>query len=240
VALIAGIVFVPYELRHRQPMIDLRFFRRAPFSGAILIAVLSSAGFNSLLFLASLFLQQVRDRSPISAGLYLLPMGVMTAVFAPLSGSLIARTGPRRPLLLSGVLLSGGAALMTLAVTRDSPLLILASVVLTGAGFGFVNAPVTFIAASEMPAEQAGIAAATSSTGRLIGGALGIAVIGSVLAERTSGPIAHGFGSASAPCWWIIAGCGAAVLVVSAVATARRPAFRRGRPAVELASTGTP
>lgn len=239
-AVVAAIAFVPYELRQRQPVIELRFFRRARFVGAIMIGVLSNAAFYSFLFLASLYLQQVQGRSPISAGMYLLPMGVMTAVFAPMTGRLIARRGPRRPLLWSGALLSGGAALMAVAVTRESDVLVLLSLTSTAAGFGFVNAPITYIAAGEMPAEQAGVAAATTSTSRLVGGALGIAVVGSVLAERTSGPIAHRFGSASGPCWWIIAGCGLAVLAISAVATAENAQFGRARGSVELAAIGRP
>jgi hypothetical protein len=108
---------------------------------------------------------------------------------------------------------------MTVAVGRGSDVLLLLSLSAMAAGFGFVNAPITYIAAGEMPAEQAGVAAATTSTSRLIGAALGVAVIGSVLAERTHGAIAHGFAAASGPCWWIIAGCGAAVLMISARVT---------------------
>jgi EmrB/QacA subfamily drug resistance transporter len=239
VALAAGVAFVPYEIRHRNPMLDLRFFRRARFSGAIAIGVLSNGGFYSFLFVASLYLQQARGHSPIVAGVYLLPIGVMTAVFAPLTGSLIARAGPRRPLALAGLLLSGGAALMALGVSRQSDVLVLLSFTATAAGFGFVNAPITYIAVGEMPAEQAGVAAATTSTSRLIGSALGIAVIGSVLAERTSGSTVNGFSAASGPCWWIMAGCGLAVLGISAVASGQSRALDGGRRAVELAPTGT-
>jgi len=220
VALAAGVLFVRHELRTRHPMLDLRLFRRPPFASAILIGVLSNGGFYSGLFLASLYLQQVRGNGPVAAGLYLLPMGVMTAVFAPATGRMIARAGPRRPLLWSGVLLAGGAAVVAVAVSRASDPLVLIGLSATAAGFGFVNAPVTYIATHEMPAEQAGVAAAATSTSRLIGSALGVAVVGSVLAERTQGPIARGFVPASGPCWWIIAGCGLGVLAISARVTA--------------------
>ena len=226
VALVAGAAFVPYELRRRQPMIELSYFRRTRFSGAIVIAAMSNGGFYSFLLLASLYLQRVLGHDPISAGLYLLPMGLMTAVFAPVSGSLIARTGPGRPLLVSGLLLSGGAALMLPAVARGSDALLLLSLTVMAAGFGFVNAPINYIAAAELPAEQAGLAAATTSTSRLVGGALGVAVVGSVLAARTSEHIADGFASASAPCWWIITGCGLVVLAISAATSVQRAGVR--------------
>jgi hypothetical protein len=95
---------------------------------------------------------------------------------------------------------------------------LLASLTATAAGFGFANAPITYIAAAEMPAQQAGVAAATTSTSRLVGGALGVAVVGSVLAERSSGPAQSGFVAASGPCWWIISGCGFAILGISLLA----------------------
>jgi hypothetical protein len=107
---------------------------------------------------------------------------------------------------------------MTQAVSRGSDVLLLASLTATAAGFGFVNAPITYIAAAEMPAQQAGVAAATTSTSRLVGGALGVAVVGSVLAERSSGPAQSGFVVASGPCWWIISGCGFAILGISLLA----------------------
>ena len=218
-ALLAGVLFVRGELRRREPMFELRLFRRPPFAGAILIGVLSNGGFYSGLFLASLYLQQVRGNGPIAAGLYLLPMGVMTAVFAPVTGRMIARAGPRRPLLLAGGLLAGGAAVVAAGVARGEDGFVLLGLTATAAGFGFVNAPLTCIAASEMPAEQAGVAAAATSTSRLVGTSLGIAVVGSVLAERTTGALAPGFAGASGPCWWILVGCGLAVLAISAHVT---------------------
>jgi hypothetical protein len=101
----------------------------------------------------------------------------------------------------------------------ESDALLLLSVAAFAVGFGFVNAPLTYIAADELPADQAGLAAAMTSTGRLVGGSLGVAVIGSVLVARVSHSIADGFAAASGPCWWLIAGCGLAVLVIGAVTT---------------------
>jgi EmrB/QacA subfamily drug resistance transporter len=238
-AVLAAIAFVPYELRHAQPMLELRFFRSAPFSGAMLIAVTSAAAFAGLLWLTSLYLQQGRGSSPLAAGCYLLPVAVMTAVCAPLTGSLLARAGPRRPLLLSGVLLSAGGALTALAVSSGSAAMLLFGLAVFAAGFGFVNPPLTYIAASDIPGEQAGLAAATTSTSRLFGAALGIAVIGSVLAVRVPDRGASAFASASAPCWWIITGCGLAVLATCAVTTSERRSVRGRRPAAELTAAAT-
>jgi EmrB/QacA subfamily drug resistance transporter len=219
IALAAAVAFVPYELRHPEPMIELRLLRSARFSGAMLIAVMSAVAFAGMLLLTCLYLQQVRGRDPVAAGLYLLPMGVMTAVCAPMAGRVIGRTGPRRPVLWSGAMLAAGGALMDLSVRSESDSLLLLSVAVFAAGFGFVNAPVNYIAANEMSGDQAGLAAAMTSTGRLVGGALGVAVIGSLLVARASHSFADGFAAASAPCWWLIAGCGLAVLAIGGVTT---------------------
>jgi EmrB/QacA subfamily drug resistance transporter len=219
IALAAAVAFVPYELRRPQPLIELRLLRSARFSGAMLIAVMSAVAFAGMLLLTCLYLQEVRGRDPVAAGLYLLPMGVMTAVCAPISGRVIGRTGPRRPVLWSGAMLAAGGSLMNLSVVSNSDALLLFSVAAFAVGFGFVNAPLTYIAADELPGDQAGLAAAMTSTGRLVGGALGVAVIGSVLVARAPDSIADGFSAASAPCWWLIAGCGLAVLAIGVITT---------------------
>jgi hypothetical protein len=75
---------------------------------------------------------------------------------------------------------------------------------------------------SGMPREQAGVAAAVASTSRQVGAALGVAVVGSVLAAGVTGPLETGFVPASHAAWWVIAGCGLAVLIVGAASTGRR------------------
>ena len=123
--------------------------------------------------------------------------------------------------------------MLALSVTSGSDPGLLLSLATFAAGFGFVNAPVNYIAAEEVPREQAGLAAAMTSTSRLVGGSLGVAVIGSLLATRSSHPIADSFAAASAPCWWVVAACGLAVLAIGASTTSlqgsspRRSARRR-------------
>ena len=98
---------------------------------------------------------------------------------------------------------------------------LLASYVVFGLGFGLVNAPITNTALSGMPRSQAGVAAAIASTSRQVGAALGVAVVGSALSSRLAGPLRAGFAAASHPGWWIVAGCGLAVLGIGALITGR-------------------
>ncbi|MGW4701862.1 MFS transporter [Streptomyces sp. NPDC004285] len=230
-AALAGLLY--YEPRRREPLIDLRFFRSAPFSGATVIAVCAFASLGGFLFLNTLYLQDVRGLSPLDAGLWMLPMAGMTFVFAPLSGRLTAARGPRPSLLLAGAAMTAGPLLFAAFSAETSDALLLTGYVVFGIGFGLVNAPITNTAVSGMPRAQAGVAAAVASTSRQVGQTLGVAVIGTVLAAGVgSVPDADAFVAAARPGYWIITGCGFAVLVVGALtsgAWARRTAERTAR-----------
>lgn len=238
VALLALAGLLLYEPRRPEPLIDLRFFRSAPFSGATVIAVCGFAALGGFLFLNTLYLQDVRGLSALHAGLYMLPMAALTLVCAPLSGRLVGNRGPRVSLLAAGVAMAlSGLVFAVLDAEKHMPLLF-AGYVLFGIGFGMVNAPITNTAVSGMPRAQAGVAAAVASTSRQIGSTLGVAVIGAVLASGVSGA-AHteGFAGASRTAWWIITGCGLAVLVFGlltsgkwAQRSARRTAERLDAP----------
>ncbi|GAA2156736.1 MFS transporter [Actinomadura napierensis] len=233
--------FVRHALRAPEPLIDLRFFRSVPFTGATVIAVSMFAAFGGFMFLNALYLQDVRGLSALHAGLYLLPMAAMSAVFAPLSGRLVGSRGPRLPLVIAGAATLASALLMAVfdAETRNVTLFL--AYVLFGIGFGMVNSPITNTAVSGMPRAQAGVAAAIASTSRQIGNALGVAVIGAVLAAGTSGGRSGGAGfvDAARPAYWVLAGCAAAVLVLGAVTTGRRAA-RSGERTAALFETAEP
>ncbi|MGA5132625.1 MFS transporter [Streptomyces olivoreticuli] len=216
-----------YERRRPEPLLDLRFFRSVPFTGAIVSAVCGFAALAGFLFLNSLYLQDVRHYSPLRAGLLTLPMAAMTLVFGPLAGRIIGARGPRIPMMAAG----GGIALCALLLCRleaDTPIwFLVVAYVLFGIGFGMLDAPITYSAVSGMPRSQAGVAAAVTSTGRQVGASLGVAVLGSVSTARIRGPFASGFPAASHLGWGIMAGCGCAVLVLAVVGTsawARRSA----------------
>ncbi|MEU6752353.1 MFS transporter [Spirillospora sp. NPDC046719] len=218
--------FVRHALRTPEPLIDLRFFRSVPFAGATVIAVSEFAALGGFMFLNALYLQDVRGMSALHAGLYLLPMAAMSAVFAPLSGRLVGSRGPRPSLVVAGAATLASAVLIAAfdAETHDATLFI--AYVLFGIGFGMVNSPITNTAVSGMPRAQAGVAAAVASTSRQVGQALGVAVIGAVLAAGTSGARSGGAGfvDAARPAYWVLAGCAAVVLVLGVLTTGRRAA----------------
>jgi MFS family permease len=220
VAALAGLLW--YEPRRAEPLIDLRFFRSAPFSGATVVAVSAFASLSGFLFLSTLYLQNVRGLDALHAGLWMLPMAFMCFVCAPLSGRLVGSRGPRLPLLIAGVSMTVSGILFAAFEAETSNVTLVIGYVLFGLGFGFVNAPITNTAVSGMPRTQAGVAAAVASTSRQIGGTLGVAVVGAVLASGIhASAYRETFVSAARPGWWILTGCGLAVLVLGALTSGR-------------------
>ncbi|MFD7705811.1 MFS transporter [Streptomyces sp. NPDC059785] len=215
VALAALLALLRYEPRRAEPLIELRFFRSAPFSGATVIAVSAFSALAGFLFLSSLYLQNVRGLDALHAGLWMLPMALMCFLSAPLSGRLVGSRGPRLPLLIAGVTMTVSGVLFAAFEAETSNVTLVIGYVLFGLGFGFVNAPITNTAVSGMPRTQAGVAAAVASTSRQIGQTLGVAVIGAVIASGVgSSSYRDAFVSASRPGWWILTGCGLLVLVL--------------------------
>ena len=219
VAALVGLVL--YEPRRSEPLLDLRFFRSAPFSGATVLAVCAFAALGGFLFLNTLYLQDVRGYSALHAGLYTLPMAAMTVLLAPLSGRLVATRGPRPPLVAAGIATTAGGIMLTRLTGDTSFGYLIASYVVFGIGAGLVNPPITNTAVSGMPVSQAGVAAGIASTSRQVGSALGVAVAGSAVLSALHGPLRLGFADASRVGWWIITGCGVAILLVGLATTGR-------------------
>lgn len=213
-AVLAGVVLVLVESRRREPLLDLRFFRSAPFAGATVTAVASFAALSGFLFLNALYLQDVRGLSALHAGLLTLPMAAMTALCAPVSGRLVAGRGPRLPLFAAGIAITVGALLLIGLTPDTSVLQLVASYTVIGLGFGMVNAPVSNTAVSGTPRAQAGVAAAVASTSRQVGASLGVAIVGSLIA---GGGTRSAFTTESHAAWGVIAGCG--LLVIGFVST---------------------
>ncbi|MER5936833.1 MFS transporter [Streptomyces sp. NPDC001928] len=230
IALTALLALLRYEPRRAEPLIDLRFFRSAPFSGATVIAIGAFAGLGGFLFLSTLYLQNVRGLDALHAGLWMLPMALPMFLCAPLSGRLVGSRGPRLSLLVAGVAMTASAGLFALFEAETSNATLILGYALFGVGFGFVNAPITNTAVSGMPRAQAGVAAAVASTSRQLGQTLGVALVGAVLAAGVgASSYKERFVAAAVPGWWIITGCGLLVLVVGLVTSgpwARRTAER--------------
>ncbi|MCU4745992.1 MULTISPECIES: MFS transporter [Streptomyces] len=216
-----------YESRRFEPLLDPRFFRSAPFSGASAIAVSAFAALSGFLFLNTLYLQDQRQLSALEAGTYLLPMAGVTLVLAPVSGWLINRVGARLPLLLAGSALTASGLMFAGWQAESDNARLFTAYVLFGIGFGLVNAPITNTAVTGMPRAQAGVAAGIASTSRQVGSALGVAMVGTALA---AGSMRTG--------WWIITVCAVLVLVIGLLTSGPWAQASAGRAAERLAASG--
>jgi EmrB/QacA subfamily drug resistance transporter len=228
-------LFVAYEARRAEPVLDPRFFRSAPFAGAVLTAISATAAIGGFLFLATLYLQDVRGMSAMRAGLQLLPMAGMIAFGAVVSSRILARRGARLPMLAAGAGMAAGGLLLSRLTAASGPVSLAVAFAVFGTGGGLVNAPITYTAVSGMPVAQAGVASGIASTSRQIGQCLGIAVTGSILAGNLHGrPLQAGFGPASHACWLVLAAMGGVVFVLGLVTTGRWALATAARTAATL------
>jgi EmrB/QacA subfamily drug resistance transporter len=228
---LVGLVF--YELRREEPLIDLRFFRSIPFSSSIALSVAAFASFGGFLFLNTLYLQDIRGVSPVEAGIATVPIALMIVILSPVSGRMVGRSGPRKPLMIAGLAFFV-ACCMLVGIEPTTPFAwLIAAYVVFGIGFGFVNAPITNAAISGMPVAQAGVAAAIATTSRQFGQAIGVAIVGAIAASG-AGTSATELSSASHPAWWTLTGMGALVFVLGVLATGSRARASARRTAINL------
>jgi EmrB/QacA subfamily drug resistance transporter len=228
---------VLYELRRREPLLEVRFFTSAPFAGASAIAVCLSAALGGFLFMSTLYLQDVRGLSPLHAGLYMLPTATTIIVFAPLSGRLVGRFGARPSMVAGGLAVVATGLMLTGLDPATSVPFLLGAYAVFGFGFALVSPPIANTAVSGMPPAQAGVAAAVATTSRQAGLTLGVAVLGAVAGGGLGVGIGPGFAHATRPGWWVVAALGLAVTALGyltttgwARETARRTAERLEEP----------
>jgi EmrB/QacA subfamily drug resistance transporter len=220
VAGMAFVVFVVWELRRKDPLINPRFFRSPALTGAVLIAVTTFACLGGFLFLETIYLQDVRGFSVLRAGLDMLPAAAAIAIFPPTATWLADKGGPRLPLTVGGLALAlSMAAMSQLSAASWIGYLVLAGAAF-GVGFALVDGQISAEAISAMPAAQSGLASGIASTSRQVGQALGVAVTGALVNADLRGPIGMAFVTASRPAWLVLTGCGCVVLVLGLTATA--------------------
>ncbi|WP_432050926.1 MFS transporter [Verrucosispora sp. NA02020] len=174
--------FVAYERRSSHPSLDVRLFRVPRFAAPVAMIGLVFFAAMGVMFFSSFYLQLVRGYSPLQTGLLFLPFAVAQLVFAPRSATMVRRYGARAVsavgLLLTTVSLGAFAF-----VDATTPIwVVLVVFFLQGTGMANIMPPATESIMSALPREKAGVGSAVSNTIRQVAAALGVAVIGSVLA----------------------------------------------------------
>jgi len=180
-ALVGIVGFMLWELHAKEPMLDVRFFRNARFTSATLTISITFFALFGFIFLATQYLQFVLGYSAFQAGLRTLPYAAAMMIAAPLSSKAVEWLGTKRVVVV-GMLLFASGLVVAASITMSSgyPRVGIA-MILMGIGMGLSMPPATESIMGSLPKEHAGVGSAVNDTSREIGGALGVAVLGSML-----------------------------------------------------------
>ncbi|CAL9575863.1 MFS transporter [Streptomyces sp. Tu 3180] len=200
VASLAGFgLFSFWETKVKEPLIPLGLFRSVPLSAGVVLMVLMAIAFMGGLFFVTFYLQNVHGMSPIDAGLHLLPLTGMMIVGSPLAGAMITKVGPRIPL-------AGGMALTALAMYGMSTLeqdtgsaTMSLWFALLGLGLAPVMVGATEVIVGNAPLELSGVAGGLQQAAMQIGGSLGTAVLGAVMASKVDSDLEGNWKEAGLP-----------------------------------------
>ncbi len=188
------VLFALWELRSRRPMIDLNLFRNARFSSASLAVGLVFFALFGSMFVLTQYLQNVLGYSPFGAGLRLVPAAIGITIGAPVSSRIAERIGAKIPVAVGLSLTAAGFGVLSTAGADSTYLLLAAALLLFSAGMGLAMTPATNAIMGAVPRGNAGIGAAINDTTRQVGGAFGVAVIGSILSTSYRGSIQSAVG----------------------------------------------
>lgn len=180
---VLGAAFVAYELRREQPMLDPRLFRRPGFSAGSLSLLVQFFAMFGFIFVLIQFVQVVLGYSPLQAGLALAPMAVVLIGVSSRVPRLVARFGVRRVGPPGLVVAGAGLVILSTLDPGSTYWHLLGGLLVLGFGLALSTTPATTAIVESLPEHKQGVASAVNDAAREVGGALGIAVLGSVLAD---------------------------------------------------------
>jgi EmrB/QacA subfamily drug resistance transporter len=211
VALLVG--FVVLEHYQRLPMLDLSLFRIGSFTGANLVAMLVSLGMFGVFFFVSLYIQNILGWSATKAGASFLPMTILIILVAPIAGKLSDRIGSRW-------LMGGGMTLVSISLLlyqrvglHSTFWTLLPAMLLGGVGMAMTMSPMTAAAMASVPVDKAGVGSGVLNSFRQLGGSLGIALMGAILASYVTTSHPHSLEGAQQ----FVNGLHAALLVAAVI-----------------------
>jgi EmrB/QacA subfamily drug resistance transporter len=241
-------LFVWWELRAREPMLDLRFFRNPRFTASSAAITLVAFALFGFIFIATQYLQFVLGYSAFSAGLHTLPFAGAVMVVAPLSSKLVDRFGTKGVVAAGLLLFTAGMVVVAGTSIGSGYDRVLVTMLLLGGGLALAQPPATEAIMGSLPRAKAGVGSAVNDTTRELGGALGVAIIGSTLSSVYASGIGDRLGRAT-PSSTVVAAknsVGAALVVAQRiggaagadVANAAREAFVHAMTRASLVTAG--
>ena len=224
------VAFVLLERYQRLPMLDLSLFRIGSFTGSNIVAMLVSLGMFGVFFFVSLYIQNILGWTPTQAGASFLPMTILIILIAPIAGKLSDRIGSRW-------LMGGGMTLVSISLLlyqrvglHSTFWTLLPAMLLGGVGMAMTMSPMTAAAMGSVPVDKAGVGSGVLNSFRQLGGSLGIALMGAILASYVTAPPRSPLGAQQ-----FVDGLHAALLVAAAITFAAAivaVVFVRTRPEV--------
>jgi EmrB/QacA subfamily drug resistance transporter len=180
VAAVLLTTFVLWERHTDHPILDVTFFKNPRFSAASVAVTLVFFAMFGALFFVSQYLQFVLGYSALESGIRLLPLAASLMIAAPLSAKLVSAFGTKAIVSVGLLIVAAALAVFSRAAVDSGYGLVAATLVLIGFGMGFAMAPATDSIMGSLPPARAGVGSAVNDTTREIGGALGIAILGSI------------------------------------------------------------
>ena len=238
VAVVGLAAFAFLELRQRLPMLDLGLFKNSTFAGSNITMMLVALAMFGVFFYVSLYMQNILGYSPTRAGAAFLPMTILIILIAPVAGKFSDRVGSRW-LVGIGMTLVAGSLLIFSRLGQDSNFWdLFPGLIIGGIGMALTMTPTTAAAMGSVAVDKAGVGSAVLNSMRQVGGALGIAIMGAIVAASVHVPPT----SPEAPAQFVtgfqhaleVAAAIAFAAALVAVATIRK--YRHGAEAVEAAA----
>jgi EmrB/QacA subfamily drug resistance transporter len=222
-AMVVLAVFVVVELRHRNPLFPLSIFRIKGIAAADATQVIAQAGFYSMFFFITLYMQNVLGFSPIEAGAAYIPVTIGVGISTGIATKLLPRTGSR-PIVIAGALIGaiGVFSLAQIPVHGSYPADVLPGLVVMALGLGAIFVGVQTAANAGVPADKAGLAAALGSTSAQLGSALGLAIFTAIATSHTQHLLAAHVSCSTALTsgfHYALLACGAFLVVASVIAS---------------------
>jgi EmrB/QacA subfamily drug resistance transporter len=194
VAVVSLAAFVVIERRRRSPMLDLSLFRSGTYAGANIAMLLVALAMFGVFFFVSLYMQNVLGYSAVQAGAAFLPMTILIIFVAPVAGKLSDKYGSRW-LMTTGMVLLGVQLLYLSQLGADASFWnLLPGFLVGGFGMAITMTPTVAAATRAVPVEKSGVGSAVLNAMRQVGGSVGIALMGAIVAAQASGrPGIEGF-----------------------------------------------
>ncbi|MFC9861440.1 MULTISPECIES: MFS transporter [unclassified Streptomyces] len=198
-AVVLFFVFALSQKNVREPLIPLAMFKSLPLSAGVVLMVLMAFSFMGGLFFVTFYLQNVHGMSPVDSGLHLLPLTAMMIVASPVAGALITKFGPRVP-LVGGMVCTAIACFGMSQLTIGTGTLTMSIwFALLGLGLAPVMVGATEVIVGNAPMELSGVAGGLQQAGMQVGGSLGTAVLGAVMASQVDSKLADNWAAAELP-----------------------------------------